>query len=318
LNPQERLELLTLLEQRDRTEAERPIDDRPPLWRVFGGQELETFIRAAGHDPEKLPDGPLADKLCNEFNRDRAAAQSVDPVAYVKAWEVHRAAMQKHLARLKAELPPFELPSRGVPFDLEALFRREVLDLGQQAEDLARADGILPPEEVVPLKAPEPAAEAPLRDPLESGRHAAMRRASLPRATLADIEDSRVTHADLAIYDHIVAETDESCHTAISRRWAPNDRWLCLFVWCRACHHQAPADLRAIIAGGQGDRPLKDLRFRCAQCGSRMTDSVMMSRDALAVRDHGPRPPAASPAWTRADHPVDCSTKQRLPTFPRI
>jgi hypothetical protein len=210
LNPQERLELLTLLEQRDRTEAERPIDDRPPLWRVFGGQELETFIRAAGHDPEKLPDGPLADKLCNEFNRDRAAAQSVDPVAYVKAWEVHRAAMQKHLARLKAELPPFELPSRGVPFDLEALFRREVLDLGQQAEDLARADGILPPEEVVPLKAPEPAAEAPLRDPLESGRHAAMRRASLPRATLADIEDSRVTHADLAIYDHIVAETDES------------------------------------------------------------------------------------------------------------
>jgi hypothetical protein len=69
-----------------------------------------------------------------------------------------------------------------------------------------------------------------------------------------------------------------------ARTMLPNDRWLCLFVWCKACHHQAPADLRAIIAGGQGNRPLKDLRFRCAQCGSRMTDSVMMSRDALAVQ----------------------------------
>jgi hypothetical protein len=69
-----------------------------------------------------------------------------------------------------------------------------------------------------------------------------------------------------------------------ARTMLPNDRWLCLFVWCQACHHQAPADLRAIIAGGQGNRPLKDLRFRCAQCGSRMTDSVMMSRDALAVQ----------------------------------
>jgi hypothetical protein len=27
---------------------------------------------------------------------------------------------------------------------------------------------------------------------------------------------------------------------------------VCLFVWCRACHHQGPADLQAIIRG-QGD-----------------------------------------------------------------
>jgi hypothetical protein len=69
-----------------------------------------------------------------------------------------------------------------------------------------------------------------------------------------------------------------------ARSMLPNDRWLCLFVWCKACHHQAPADLRAIIAGGRGDVPVKDLKFRCAKCGSRMTDSVMMSGDALRVQ----------------------------------
>jgi hypothetical protein len=39
----------------------------------------------------------------------------------------------------------------------------------------------------------------------------------------------------------------------------PQDRWLCLFVWCKACSHQAPADLQAIIDVGRGDVPLKDL-----------------------------------------------------------
>ena len=37
------------------------------------------------------------------------------------------------------------------------------------------------------------------------------------------------------------------------------------------------ADLQAIIDGGQGDKPLKDLKFRCAKCGSRMTDSAVAS-----------------------------------------
>jgi hypothetical protein len=69
-----------------------------------------------------------------------------------------------------------------------------------------------------------------------------------------------------------------------ARSMLPQDGWLCVFVWCKACHDQAPADLRAIIAAGRGDRPLKDLRFRCAECGSSLTDAVVMSRDALAVR----------------------------------
>jgi len=32
-----------------------------------------------------------------------------------------------------------------------------------------------------------------------------------------------------------------------ARTMLPNDRWLCPFVWCKACHHQAPANLQAII-----------------------------------------------------------------------
>jgi len=55
-----------------------------------------------------------------------------------------------------------------------------------------------------------------------------------------------------------------------------------VLVWCKACHHQGPADLQAIIDRGLGDRPLKDLKFRCAQCGSRLTDAVMMGKAAWA------------------------------------
>jgi hypothetical protein len=64
----------------------------------------------------------------------------------------------------------------------------------------------------------------------------------------------------------------------------PQDGWLCLLVWCTACHHQSPANLQAIIDSGRGDVPLKDLKFRCTKCHSALTDAVVMSRDALAVQ----------------------------------
>ena len=64
----------------------------------------------------------------------------------------------------------------------------------------------------------------------------------------------------------------------------PQDSWLCLFVCCRACYHQAPADLQAIIDAGQGDKPIKDLRFRCTKCRSSLTNSVVMARDTLRVQ----------------------------------
>jgi hypothetical protein len=43
-------------------------------------------------------------------------------------------------------------------------------------------------------------------------------------------------------------------------------------------------DLQAIIDAGQGDVPIKDLKFRCTECGSSRTDHVVTSRDALRVQ----------------------------------
>jgi hypothetical protein len=65
----------------------------------------------------------------------------------------------------------------------------------------------------------------------------------------------------------------------------PQAGWLCVLVWCRACHHEAPADLQAIVVAGRGDVPLRSLRFRCTRCGSsRHTDHVVMAKDALGVQ----------------------------------
>jgi hypothetical protein len=69
-----------------------------------------------------------------------------------------------------------------------------------------------------------------------------------------------------------------------ARSTLPNAAWLYLFVSCKSCHHQAPADFQAIIDAGQGDKPLKDLKFRCAKCGSRLTDHVMMEKGSVGVQ----------------------------------
>jgi hypothetical protein len=47
----------------------------------------------------------------------------------------------------------------------------------------------------------------------------------------------------------------------------PQSGWLCLLVWCKARHHQAPADLPALVDTGRGDVPLVHLRFRCTERG---------------------------------------------------
>jgi len=68
-----------------------------------------------------------------------------------------------------------------------------------------------------------------------------------------------------------------------ARSMLHQDSWLCLHVRCLGCKHRGPANLQAIIDAGQGDRPLKDLKFRC-RCGSRLTDFVIMARDAMRVQ----------------------------------
>ena len=37
-----------------------------------------------------------------------------------------------------------------------------------------------------------------------------------------------------------------------ARTVLPQDHWLCLFLSCRACFHQAPANLQAIIDARHG------------------------------------------------------------------
>ena len=52
-----------------------------------------------------------------------------------------------------------------------------------------------------------------------------------------------------------------------------------VWVWCKACHRQAFADLRKLVDCGRGDVPLIKLRYRCSNCagGSQFTDWVVTS-----------------------------------------
>jgi hypothetical protein len=47
-------------------------------------------------------------------------------------------------------------------------------------------------------------------------------------------------------------------------------------VWCKACQHSIDADLAALIRDGHGDKPIAHVKWRCANCGSRRTDAVVM------------------------------------------
>ena len=56
-------------------------------------------------------------------------------------------------------------------------------------------------------------------------------------------------------------------------------RYVRVLVWCKACRHEADADLQALVDAGRGDVPLIKLRFRCSNCGSRLTDWVVTARN---------------------------------------
>ena len=47
-----------------------------------------------------------------------------------------------------------------------------------------------------------------------------------------------------------------------ARTMQPQSAWLCLLLWYKACYHQAPADLQALVDAGHGDMRLSRLRFR--------------------------------------------------------
>jgi hypothetical protein len=58
-------------------------------------------------------------------------------------------------------------------------------------------------------------------------------------------------------------------------------RYVQVLVWCKACRHQAEANLQALVDAGRGDVPLIHLRFRCTNCGSRLTGWIVTSRDQV-------------------------------------
>ena len=55
--------------------------------------------------------------------------------------------------------------------------------------------------------------------------------------------------------------------------------------------HQGVADLQRRVDAGRGDVPLIELRWRCANCRSRLTDFVCAGWGAIGVR---PRRPGAA------------------------
>src|SRR4051794_20392175 len=52
-----------------------------------------------------------------------------------------------------------------------------------------------------------------------------------------------------------------------------------VLVWCKACRHRRDADLQGPDRRRRGDVPLVELRFRCANCGSRLTDFVVTATE---------------------------------------
>jgi hypothetical protein len=63
----------------------------------------------------------------------------------------------------------------------------------------------------------------------------------------------------------------------------PRSRYARVLVWCKACRHQREADVQALVKTGRGDGPLVKLRFRCSNCGSRLTDWVVRHRLAACI-----------------------------------
>ena len=56
--------------------------------------------------------------------------------------------------------------------------------------------------------------------------------------------------------------------------------YACVLVWCKACRRQREADLQALVDAGRGDVPLIKLRYRCSNCGSRLTNWVVTAKDS--------------------------------------
>ena len=82
--------------------------------------------------------------------------------------------------------------------------------------------------------------------------------------------------------------------------------------------HRRNADLQALIDAGRGDVPLIDLRFRCSNCGSRLTVSCAHQRTRSRCSRGGPelrisrrRQSDPAPGGPAGDRPCSASPSAR-------
>ena len=73
-------------------------------------------------------------------------------------------------------------------------------------------------------------------------------------------------------------------HELPTPRTTLSSRYVVVLVWCKSCRHQGEADLQGLVDAGRGDTPLVELRWRCANCRSRLTDFVCTGRTAIGVK----------------------------------
>ena len=48
-----------------------------------------------------------------------------------------------------------------------------------------------------------------------------------------------------------------------------------LIVWCKACRNPRELSFRSLVDEEKGDVPVLNLKFRCNNCGSRLTNAVV-------------------------------------------
>jgi Zn finger protein HypA/HybF involved in hydrogenase expression len=68
-------------------------------------------------------------------------------------------------------------------------------------------------------------------------------------------------------------------HELPTPRTTLRSRYVRVLVWCKSCRHRRDAGLQAVIDAGKGDVPLMELRFRCSNCGSQLTDFVVTATE---------------------------------------
>jgi hypothetical protein len=72
-----------------------------------------------------------------------------------------------------------------------------------------------------------------------------------------------------------------------------------VWVWCKACHRQAFADLQKLVDSGRGDVPLIKLRYLCSHCDS------SQSTDWVVTSGYAPQPVAGRAGAAGAERVSD-------------